>query len=177
MFGLFVGTLCLIALVASVRRRRYAHYGWFDGQLFGEERPFGPRFYRHQHRQRGFGAGGGRGLLFGLFRRLDATPGQEKAIMELLSQLRSQAQELRTDLRGAHKDVAAALAGESLDAGALDGAFLRQTEAVVATSEELKRALVTLHEILDDEQRRLIAELIADGSLLEISRRMRAYTC
>ena len=162
MLGLILGTLCLIALIATVRRRRYARFmgygyapfwgGPYDGPGYG----FGHRHARHFR--------GRRGLLYGLFRRLDTTPGQEKAIVEQMDGLRERLSEARGELIAARRELAAVLGGEVLDAAALDAAFRRGNELFGKFGRDVQAALTGVHEALDLEQRRQLAELLADGS-------------
>lgn len=178
MLGLIVGTLCLIALIATLRRRRYAHFmdygygpfwggpfrdGWGDGLGHGR---------RHFHHFRGR-----RRLLYGLFRRLDTTPGQEKAIVELMNGVRDRLGEARGELAAARRELAAALGGEVLEAAALEAAFRRGNEQFARLSRELQAALAGVHEALDPEQRQQLAELLADGSLNPRLYGTHAYAC
>ncbi len=91
--GFLIGTICLIALIRVLTRRRwyggyhhwgYAHagpYGWGYG---------GPRWH-----------GRGRGFLFSILARLEATPTQEKAILGAFDELKDTARELRGTVREA----------------------------------------------------------------------------
>jgi hypothetical protein len=103
-----------------------------------------------------------RGLLSGLFRRLDTTPGREKAIRGLLDQLGASLGDARSEFMGARRQLAAALEGE-LDGPALDAAFTRNGELFSKLSAELKAALRSLHDTLDRDQRKLLAELLSQG--------------
>jgi Spy/CpxP family protein refolding chaperone len=178
MLGLILGTLCLIALIATLRRRRYARFmyygvgpfwgapfrdGWDDGFGHGS---------RHFRRPRGR-----RRLLYGLFRRLDTTPGQEKAIVDLMNGVREHLSEARAELVAARRELAAALGGEVLDAAALEAAFRRGNEQFTRLSRDLQTALAGVHEALDPEQRRQLAELLADGSLNPRLYGAHAYAC
>lgn len=160
MLGLFVGTLCLIALIATLRRRRYARFFYYGYAPFWSE-PYGGHGFGHGHGRRSRGR---RGLFYGLFRRLDTTPGQEKAIVDLVDGVRARLSEARGELASARRELAAALGGEVLDPAALDAAFRRANELYARLSKDVQQALAGVHEALDPEQRRQLAELLADGS-------------
>jgi Spy/CpxP family protein refolding chaperone len=180
MLGLILGTLCLIALIATLRRRRYARFmyygvgpfwgggsfrdGWGDGFGFAH----GPGHFRPRGRRR---------LLYGLFRRLDTTPGQEKAIVDLMNGVRERLSEARGELVAARRELAAALGGEVLDPAALEAAFRRGNEQFARLSRDVQTALAGVHEALDPEQRRQLAELLADGSLNPRLYGAHAYAC
>jgi Spy/CpxP family protein refolding chaperone len=164
MLGLILGTLCLIALIATLRRRRYGHfmhYGYapFWGGPFHGAPDYG---FGHRHGRRFRGR---RRLLYGLFRRLDTTPGQEKAIVALMEGMRERLGEARGELAATRRELAAALGGEVLDSAAFEAAFRRGNELFGRLSREVQAALLGIHEALDPEQRRQLAELLADGSL------------
>jgi hypothetical protein len=125
--------------------------GWdTDGDDFDDE----PRSFRRRGRGR---------LLSGLFRRLDTTPGQEKALRELVDGLGGSLGDARSELMASRRDLAAAFSGEAIDQGALDRAFQRNTELLTKLSAELKAALASAHQALDSEQRKYLAELISQG--------------
>ena len=162
------------------RRLRYLHrYGYYGRH---------PHFHGHHHGFRGFhgehGAEfgddepcfvhalrGGRGfgrrrrgrILFGLFRQIDASPGQEKAILKLVDELAAKLGDARADFLASRRDLAAALEKEEIDSAALDAVFLRNTELFVSLSRELQSALVSAHQALDSDQRKALAQLIAHG--------------
>lgn len=151
MLGFILGTLCLIALIVTLRRGPR----WHHGHGFGHG--------RWGHHYGGY-YGSRRNWLRGLFLRLDTTPGQEKAIVAALEGVRERGRELRGELGSARKRVAQALGGEVLDREALAAAFSERTGAVDSLREELTRALDAVHAALDPKQRTTLAELIADGS-------------
>lgn len=163
MLGLFIGTLCLIALVATMHRHRHGAfaYGYGYGPIFHRFDPYRPR--------------GRARYLYGLFRRLDTTPGQEKAIVGVMNGLFDRLGASRGELVAARKDLAAALAGDELDVAAFDEVFLRGNEWFAKLSHELQSALIQVHETLAPEQRKQLAELLADGSFdLHFHRHVRA---
>jgi Spy/CpxP family protein refolding chaperone len=163
MIGIVVGTLCLVALVATVRRRHHWDYGygpaWGAGYRDGcYAAPWEP----HAH-ARGLGR---RNLLRALFTRLDTTPGQEKAIVALLEQAREQARAQRRELREARREVAAVIGSDVLDRATLEAALAGPRRLAAGLQDGLVTLLLGLHAQLDDKQRRVLGELLADGSLL-----------
>lgn len=143
------------------------HHGWrnFDGEQ-GWGHTFGDEGHGFGH---AFGAGRGFGrrrrgrVLFGLFRQIDASPGQEKAILKLVDDIAAKLGDARADFLASRRDLAAALQKDEIDSAALDAVFLRNTELFVALSRELQSALVSAHQTLDSDQRKLLAEVIAHG--------------
>jgi Spy/CpxP family protein refolding chaperone len=161
MFGLIIGTLCLVALIGTVRRARYGYFA-----------------YGHHGYGRGFGYGHGlrghcgpwqmqrsrtRWPLRWIFERLDTTPGQEKAIAKSLEELRDNVREGRTEIVQARKEVAEALGGDVLDQDVMKGALDRVEGLLQKTRAELTQTLVEVHTALDGSQRKELAELIAGG--------------
>jgi uncharacterized membrane protein len=159
--------------------RRRSHWGHdfagdyrHDGHGFSEDEQHGWGGHRFGG---GFGAGMGqvfqRGFawrrrgrsLFGLFRHIDASPGQEKAILKLVDDLLAKLGDARADFVASRRELAAALSGDEIDSAALDAVFLRNTELFVKLSRELQSALVSTHQTLDADQRKLLAEVVAHG--------------
>lgn len=169
MFGLIVGTLCLIALIATLRRRRYGRFALGHAYGYGPM-AFGPGFMGHGfglHGPRGYGYGGyghrgGRGPRF-LFELLDTTPGQEKVIAEARDGLRARMKGSREELLAARKDLAAAVGGDLFDAATLEAALGRGLAVAQKATHELAQVLPAVLAALDGEQRKRLAELIAEG--------------
>jgi Heavy-metal resistance len=189
MLGFLVGTVCLIGLVKVVRRGRrwgYGHHHHFGGGPWGCG---GHRAWRHggggwhggpggwegrdawndedDDFDRWEGRGGGRGPgFFGLravFARLDTTPGQEKAIKAAFEELRAKARGVKDDARGMRGDLATALRGESLDAETLGTVASRASGAVDALRDAAIGAVLKVHEVLDERQRAIAADLLESG--------------
>jgi Spy/CpxP family protein refolding chaperone len=161
MFGFIFGTLCLIALFAALRRRRYARYGmarYGCGPGHGRGYGYGYAYAPVPHRR------GGRWLATRwLFEHLDTTPGQEKAIRKTLDELRERLVSGRDELQTARKEVAQAVGGDVLDETALKAASDRVEGLFDKTRSELGQALLEVHAALDGPQRKALAEMIADG--------------
>jgi hypothetical protein len=165
MFGLIVGTLCLIALIATIRRRRYyafrERWGYYGHSFRGYH---GSRRGRRRH------------PLHLLFARLDTTPGQEKAIVAALEMLRGGMDNTRDELDALSRELSVLVGGTVLDQQSLDEVKARADALYGRFSAELRELLVRVHDVLNDEQRRTFAELIRDGSLfLEVCGRTDHY--
>jgi hypothetical protein len=154
MFGLIVGTLCLLALIATLRRRRYCAFR----DSYGYYGPSHVRRGRHGRRR-------SRPLMHVLFAELDTTPGQEKAILSALEGLRARMGEHRKELDAMSRELSTLVGGAVLDEGGLDAVKARGDALFGRFSADLRDLLARVHDALDDEQRRKFAELINDGSL------------
>ena len=140
MFGFFIGTACLIGLIAVSRRRH--HY-----------------FHGHGH----FGRHG----FYPLRRvldRLDTTPGQEKEIRTAIDDLMEEARALRRDFRGTREDVARVIRESELPPGAFDSVFQKHDELLGRMREAAQKAFLKVHETLDARQRETLANLVESWS-------------
>lgn len=140
--------------------------GYGPGGGFGED-PYrgGPPADDEGHGGGDGGGFGGRALLWEAFRRLDATPGQEKALRGIMDELRAKRSAIRDELVKARKDAAAAMRGEQWDENALGASVARIDASVDITRKALVEALAKTHEVLDERQRKILADLIEDGGL------------
>lgn len=180
MFGFFIGTMCLFGLIATFKRRRYwAHYAYGMGHHDG----FGPRAHDGHpawagaadaagwrapwsSRHGGWGVGrrgSRRDRLRGVFEQMDTTPGQEKAIVKIVDSFMEQFSAGREELIAVRKQVAQALGGDELDESILSAAMERVEDLIARSKLELTQALTEIHATLDGPQRKMLAELIADG--------------
>ncbi len=146
MIGFLIGTLCLVGLVKTLRRGR-GGYG----------RGWGGHGWRG--RRDGFG-GGPRSMLRFLFVRLDTSPSQEKVIVDALEQLWTTKREIGDEFVQSRRDVAEAMRGVTFDESALSSAFSRQDEMLTKLRESIRASLARVHEVLDDEQRAIAADLL-----------------
>src|SRR5258707_2961872 len=94
MFGFFLGTVCLIALISVLRRRRWGGWGW-HGPAYWRYGSYG----RYPQRWRGGSRKWGGGKLRSIFERVDTTPRQEKAILSAPPDLRDPTQRARSENR------------------------------------------------------------------------------
>jgi len=134
MFGFLVGTLSLIGLIKVARWGRYGRHG-------------GPR----------------RWMLRRLFQHLDTTPGQEKVVSEVVDELQRKAWAARETFFSARGSFAKAVAGEHFDGAAVDASFETQQAAVEELKKAVREGLGKVHEALNPEQRKRLAELIEFG--------------
>jgi hypothetical protein len=158
MFGLIIGTLCLFALIATLRGR---HHGYFVP--YGYHRHWRGGYHGYADYPGGSGRRGSRRFAARwLFEQLDTTPGQEKAIMKSLETLQEQLATGRGELGAARKELAQALGGDVLDQSALTSALSKVEGLFDKARTELIHSLTEVHTALDGKQRKLLAELIAD---------------
>ncbi len=152
--GFLIGTICLIALVRVLMRRRwygYHHWGYAHAGPYGSGWG-GPPWH-----------GRGRGFLFSILAQLEATPTQEKAILGALDELKDTARELRGTMRDTRGDVARTVRGPAFDESALAAASARIDESTRKMRAAVTSTLGKIHSVLDDKQRRTLGELIESG--------------
>jgi len=146
--------ILVMAFVAMRRARRCRHYygyGWCG--------PFGDGWHGHHgwHSRRHRRA---RMMLHGLFMRIDASPAQERAIIAEIEKLQERLHSIKTGLRDARGDLAAALRGPVLDDAALGAALGRFDGATGEARSAVVGALRGIHGVLDDRQRSQVADLL-----------------
>lgn len=146
MFGFLIGAACVFGLVKVLRHGRGFHHG-------------GARCHgRGEHR-----GGRGRWWLRGLFERLDTTPGQEKVIREAIEELRDAARGLKGEMRHGRDAVSDALRSPAVDETQLGELFARQDERITELRKTFVGALARIHDALDEDQRRRLADMIGSG--------------
>jgi len=141
MFGFVIGTVCLVLLIGTLRRRHWHHHG-------------------HGHHRGGFGP---RALLWRLLRRIDATPAQEKVFRDEAAVLRETVRGLRGEMKASGKDLAQALREETFDRQKLESIYRKQDELLASLREQLSNSLGRVHSTLDARQRSEIADLLERG--------------
>ncbi|HEV8245180.1 MAG TPA: hypothetical protein VGP93_05405 [Polyangiaceae bacterium] len=140
MFGFLFGTACLIGIFAVARgRRRWRGHGHWGGPW------------------------GGRGPLYGVLARLGTTPGQEKAISAAVDEFLEVARAGRGTLKQTRGAAAKAVGGADFDEAALREAFAAQDSALDGIREAAVSAGKKIHDVLDERQRKTLAELIESG--------------
>ncbi len=145
MQGILVGVVATLAVLLALRLAFFA-------------------VWRRRWRRGWHGRRHGRGwLLARVFRRLDASPEQEKVLLEGLDRLRDELRALREGVFASREDLAAALDAERLDPGALDAIWAKQLERAAAAKEAFTSALGRFHAALDARQRALLAEMVRAG--------------
>jgi Spy/CpxP family protein refolding chaperone len=163
MIGLIFGTLCLVALIATVNRRHYGYlHGWPHQAYHG--RGFG-------HHAGAYGAlqAGGRwraprgrsALLYMLLERLETTPGQDREIKSAVQEAGERLEMIEQPLQELGSDLAALVAQDQFDRAQVDALFTRaegrMREARSAAIETLQR----VHGALEPEQRKRLGKLIS----------------
>jgi Spy/CpxP family protein refolding chaperone len=177
--------VCSMAMVAGVIGvalvvKRWVFHRWFGGRGPWALAACGPGFHggygdggEHGgwgHRRRGsgrfggFGGGPGGSLwLRAIFARLDTTPGQEREIRAAIEELQQTAREAKGGLAGAREDLARAIGGEELDEVAVSEASGRADATAAVVKDAFTTALRKVHAVLDSNQRKRLAELVASG--------------
>jgi Spy/CpxP family protein refolding chaperone len=135
MFGFVFGTACLVGFIFAARGRR--RFRW--------------------------GGGYGRGPVYAALARLDATPGQEKAIGAAFESFWETARKGRGSLKTTREAAAQAVLGAGFDESSLRGAFQEQDQALAEIREAALEAGRKIHEVLDERQRKILAEMIESG--------------
>jgi uncharacterized membrane protein len=140
-----IGVLGIAAMGRAHRCGRGTHgYGWYG--------PYGDGLRRHGARRRW--------MMHALFRRIDATPAQERAIVAELEKLEDRVHAAKAGVHDARGDLAAALRGPVLDDAALGAVIGRVDEAIGEVRSAVIGALRGVHGLLDDRQRGQIADLL-----------------
>lgn len=113
--------------------------------------------HRRHHGQHGFTP------LRGAFRRLDASPAQEKAIREAVQDTREALREFRQETQDSKAEVASALREESFDEARINQWVAGRKAAFDELTPRVLASLRSIHETLDAEQRSKVAQLIERG--------------
>ena len=101
-----------------------------------------------------------RWMMRGLFRRIDATPAQERAIVAEMEKLEDRVHAAKAGVHDARGDLAAAVRGPVLDDAALGAVLGRVDAAIGEVRSAMIDALRGVHGVLDDRQRSRIADLV-----------------
>jgi Spy/CpxP family protein refolding chaperone len=146
MFGFIIGTVCLIGLVKVLRRGRGWHGRWGHG--------------RYGTGYEGGHGGRGRWFLRSIFQRLDTTPGQEKAIVSAIDELRQNRAIVREEAQQTREDLARVVASGLVDDAALEETFARHDRALAQLRVAFVEAVKKVSEALDDGQRKQVADVL-----------------
>jgi uncharacterized membrane protein len=152
MFGFVIGLLSLFLLVRVIRWGRYGYWGHgYHGRWGGHG--WGHRWGGGWRRARWF-------AMRRLFERLETSPEQEKIFRAAAEDLRETLHKVRGEVQPARKEVAEALRAEKFDPQAFGKAFDRLDGALEVVRGAVSAQAGKIHEILDDEQREALADLI-----------------
>ncbi len=181
MIGFVIGTACLIGLIKGLRGHRY-HHGWHQRAWHGHGGGCGSSCGcdpGSSWGSRGFGRGrfddlGGFPsnpgdedppvMLRGLFARLQTTPGQERTILEALRELKVAARAAADERAKSARQVAEALRGDEFRTENMGEAFSHLETGAEALRDAAFAALAKIHAVLDERQRRLVADLVGRGA-------------
>jgi hypothetical protein len=151
MLGFLFGTLCLIGLIRAIRGPCAWHgVGWHG------------RFHRGDRGWR-FGGPPGPGPRMGLYwlsDRLQATPGQERVILAAADRLAEAHRKVAEAVRRAATTSAREIRGERLDRAALEQQLQAAHAEFVHIEEALLESAAEIHEALEPDQRRALADLL-----------------
>ena len=137
MIGFLVGTVCLVALVKLARARR-RWYGCARGHHgFGHRRRPGVSMF---------------------LRGVDASPEQEKVILDAWREVDQARNALRGEWSLSRKDLARAFAEDSFDAVAMGHAFARHDEVIEQLRKTFVGAAAKIHDTLEPRQRQRVID-------------------
>jgi hypothetical protein len=190
MFGFIIGTVCLVALIATIRRARWGYYGYGGGcghrGWGGHHRhgggwggggggwggppwarggwdDHGPDFgQRDQGHGRGFGGRMGFVMRF-LSERLDASPAQEKVIAQAVDEMREAIGKARDGFKASRGDVANAVRSDNFDVTHVGALFSKHDDAIDGVRKAFVSAMQKVHDALDERQRKILADIIEAG--------------
>ncbi len=144
--------------------------GWDDGgeRGFGGGPPWGRGGFRGEEGgppwgRRGFGGRSRfrrRFVMRRLFGALDASPAQERAILAEIDQLEQSVRAAGELMRGGKAELAAMFAAAELDEEAIKAATSRLDSASAQVRDAGVASLRAVHALLDEGQRRLLAEMM-----------------
>ena len=173
MLGFLFGTVCLVGLVAVLKRhRRRQRYGYSGHCGRGGGRGFRRESFFEEdidgYRGRGWSEGGDDGfrgsfVMRQVLEHLDTTPGQEKVIREAWKELRDSARSLRGEADKTRGDLASAMRAGYFDETTMGELFARHDTAMDGLRKATVGSLAKVHEALDESQRRKLASLIENG--------------
>ncbi|HEX4338326.1 MAG TPA: periplasmic heavy metal sensor [Polyangiaceae bacterium] len=160
MFGFFLGSACLagLAMMAARRHHGFHRHGFGGHGCHGGMGHHGGPFGRRSR------DGFGRRMLYGILDRLDTTPGQDKAILAAIDDLRDSAMNARRDLPDVKKQVADALRAETFDETAFTAIFDEPLTRVNKLRDELTKSAATIHETLSQKQRERLYDMIGSST-------------
>lgn len=137
MLGFFVGTACLIGLIAMIRRDRWHGRRWGGG--------FGPRRFLNR-----------------VFERIDTSPSQEKEIVAAVEQIVAAGRAARPEFEATRHDVARILQEENFDPERVAAVFARHDEQLKKMRDAATAGLAKVHATLDPQQRARLAQMIEE---------------
>ncbi len=158
MLGFLFGTACLIGLI------KVLHGGPCGRWHRWRRPPFFHPFHDRWSRFDGPPIGLRQGLLAWLSRAIDATPGQERVLLQAWERLEAAHRKSRTDLQKALAALARQMSGDTFDREAAQQELTQAHAELVHAEEAILDAATEIHEALEPEQRRRLADLIGGTS-------------
>ena len=150
---------CALALGAIgfliARRARRRCGSWGGGGWGG--------YHRGWHQHMSYMGGRGDGWLRFVSHELDTTPAQERVIQREVGQLVERARDTRRNVTSGRADIARAVGSPVFDESAAQAGFAPVKQATDELGTAAVESLRKIHEVLDDEQRKQLAELIEGG--------------
>ena len=176
-FGMVAGALGIVVLARLAFGGFHHRHGWRYGPWayaygpgagWGGPGPCGRGFrhegFRHHGFRHGRGPGGWRRrALYGLFERLDATPGQEKVITSALDELREKLRSMRSRWQESRHVAAEAFRGETLTEEQAAQVFSPFASHFDELRDAASNAMRQIHDALDPKQRQILADLAENG--------------
>ncbi len=92
--------------------------------------------------------------------RIEASPEQYRVMRDEVEKFRDKTGDLRRELRLSRDDISSAMRGDSFDAEVMGESFGRQDDRIREIREALVEALARVHDVLDERQRRRLAEMM-----------------
>jgi hypothetical protein len=154
MLGFILGTVCLIGLIKVLRRGGGWHGRWGRGG-YGHAYGYGPGA--------GFGGGPRRWFLRSIFERIETTPGQEKAILGAIDELRENRRVVRDEAQQTRADLARAVSSGLVDDATLEETFARHDRLLAQLRVSFVEAVKKVTEALDERQRKQVADMLEGG--------------
>lgn len=153
MFGIVVGTVCLVGLIGLAKgSRRGCHGRGFDRRSEGGSR--GGRGRRRSGRMT-------RAVGEMFKRKLDLDEDQEDIVDLAFKDLHAALKDFGEVMKDSRGDVVDAFRGEVVDDGGLEAVFARQDEEVSRARRQLVSAFKQVHAVLEPDQREAAAEWLA----------------
>lgn len=162
MFSFVIGIICFVALINTVRRHRYGYahgWGWPHRPWHGWScpppgPPHGPWHRPHWD---------GRRALDSFIDRLGATKEQERVIREQARHFRSKLRSMRGEGGRTREDLARAFRADSFDENVMGDLFIRHDDELRELRIQAVELLASVHAVLDERQRELLASIVEDG--------------
>lgn len=162
MFAFAIGIICLVALIGTIRRHRHGyafgvaghHRPWRDWGCCAPTRQREPWHRSHWGR---------REMVDALLERIGATPEQEEVVREQARKFHRKVKSLRSEGKRTREDLARALRSDSFDENIMGDLFVRHDDELRELRIQTVELLASVHAVLDERQRELLASLVANG--------------